>query len=809
MYFSHNIHVCSEGKKIIQFPFNLNDDTADQIVAEMLEEHSRMNLCITDEEADLIGHMIGEEVERSRNEGSEELTAYVNVQRAMGEAAEPTNPAEIHDASPDNGGVMETIVEDIMGDLATNPTNEDELVRTLSERTGDILDVVMSKGDGVLGNCLPARCAPLMPVIHEDGQSEILGQLRSVSQGSASHLTEEANEPVGDNNTSSHNMPSSPAVDIQIPYRSGNLAGSPADVRPIITMYNSPPCTSHFRSLSDKGGLSRWHRAKSEPLEPPDDLSPRVDRVPSRRVSGRPFSDGSVGVKASFRKEFFRQDEEEPDSSVQDKVETGGSGRFSPRSDGQFATSVSLWLLQQKGRIQDSQDHNAKGVMEEAAPPNTEVLARNPMTAISMVLLKPPVANGGLTSINASQKVEKHSEDNLFPASGTGTGIEGKAANLELQQGASNPVVSSTPVPHLPSPDSHVGSPFLKHNHQAMESKAETQGIGNDLPVEQKAIEQNLPRLGSTPGTVTSVPYCQEVPVLGAPNPPLSIGMLERPATPPLIGVGQAHLFDPSTAPVSWASAVVPNFHGIEQQCLVEPAMQGSGIPAQVSAGFSVLSVGANNRTDGIMSTSRTTPVPWTKSSSVLNTMDTTGFTSTDRGIPAAMKSLSLSNSLPLFNTAHTDSLFKGAFADGGFPLKVSTCISPPPVYNGSLSIGTGGGHTRSSSGHSLHDFTGNKHNFAGLTRVASAGDGEGASALIGSSRSSSPSGDASPPALSASGDTSHRASQKVVDKELRQKQAARKMKEMEEQQLEVLSLGYGHGRSMTRSKPLRPTMNS
>lgn len=747
-----------------------------------------MNLCITDEEADLIGHMIGEEVERSRNEGSEELTAYVNVQRALGEAAEPVNPVEIHDASPDDSGVMETIVEDIMGDLATNPTNEDELVRTLSERTGDILDVVMSKGDGVLGNCLPARFAPLMPVIHEDDQSEISRQFVSASQGSVSHPPEEAKEPVGDNNMIYHSQPSSAAVDIQMPTQPGNVAGSPADVRPIVTAYNSPPCTSHFRSLSDKGGLSRWHRAKSEPLEPSDDLSPRVDRVQPRRVGGRPFSDGSVGVKASFRKEFVRLDElEEPDSNVQDRVEAGGSGRFSPRSDGQFATSVSLWLLQQKGRIQDSQDQSTKGDMEEAAPPNTEVLSRSQdgtMTAISMVTLKPPVPNGGLAS-NAVQKVEKQSEGGVLCSADASMETGTNSTGAECLQ--------STTMFHLPSVHLPVGSSSSKNSQQTTTPKSVTEG-SDERSTEEKIIDRNLSCIGAS------------APVLGAPNPPLSIGMLERSATPPLIGVGQAHLFDSSAVPMSWALAVAPNPLGTGQQCPIEQAIQRSGIPAQMSMDFSALNVGSNHRPDGVMIDPRSTPVAWKKSAPVLNEMDTAGCISSDHGIPAAMNTLTVSNSLPLFKTGHTDPFFKGAFADGGFPLKVSTCTSPPPVFNGS--IGTGGGHTRSSSGQSLHDFTGNKHN-AGLTRVASAGDGDGASGLIGSSRSSSPSGDASPPALSSSGDLGARASQKIVNKELRQKQAAQKMKEMEEQQLEVLSLGYGHGRSMTRSKPLRPTMNS
>lgn len=71
-----------ENIQTIQFPFNIKEDTAEQIIREMRDESlNEMDLLITEEEASTIGHLIGEEVKKWRVKDEAQFEAYVNVQR--------------------------------------------------------------------------------------------------------------------------------------------------------------------------------------------------------------------------------------------------------------------------------------------------------------------------------------------------------------------------------------------------------------------------------------------------------------------------------------------------------------------------------------------------------------------------------------------------------------------------------------------------------------------------------------------------------------------------------------------------------
>ncbi|GMH39825.1 hypothetical protein BSKO_07729 [Bryopsis sp. KO-2023] len=873
-------------KKAIQFPFNLNDDTADQIVAEMVEEHSHINLSITEEEADLIGQMIGKEVERSRNEGSEELTAYVSVQRTVGEpadsAVEPSSPV----VNAGNG-VMESIVGELMDDLATNHhSGEDDLVRALSARTGDIL-AVMNKGEGMLGSCMLGRGPPLMPVIHEDTWSAPANS--GSNRGCSGTETTGREQPSGGAEERYSHCVHSEAIDIKSPARDANLV-----VSPLHTASSSPPCVSHARNYSEKGNDHRKQRSKSEPPEP-DESSPKMSR---KTLSGRPSSEGSIGFKASFRKQFSRFEEVDAATSVPEKMlEAFGGERQSPRSDAPFPTSVSLLLLQKKGPLGECQEsgHNTRRMAEVTAPQAME-RSRSPdgrMTAISMLTVKPPAVTASQSPSFGFQMLESRSTPTFVDGMDLGEQSDTPAGE-SLEQRAlshlSESLHSASPNVSPRGSDAGRGSPGLPSatgNGHGEPLYPLARGVSTSLPNESAFTQGPPPPAYSIPSSeldssvqvgrresssslthfeanmLRSVPvsvadyhsengvvpgvrpmldarlFSEEVELdeigdIRTRNPPVSIGMFDRAATPPLIPVGHPHLTcAASTTPPSvgsmarsWASvasgnATLAKHHSFESEKHHQhqhhqhhedfpdsvTTQSRSRSPEEKST--SLLTEELNVKANGFRDISGVHGIR-RRSVSTHEPMDLHDMVSQSKVLPFGGKSVSVGEGFHGIARGHSASLHpKMNGLDFGPPPMTVSSVSPPLVANGGGPL-IFGDRSGSPSGVSLPDLSGNatwpsEGQTASSGRNSADGESRPPPNVVVSSQSSSPSGAASPLALSASGDNvDQKTVQKSVDKEL-----ALKVKEMEAQQLDNFCSGFStRGRSITRSKPLRRPLN-
>lgn len=122
--------------KDIQFPFDIECDTADDIVNEMLAAPIDSDIMITEEEACTIGQMIAREVEKWKVPDEVELKAYVNVTRAY---EGPESVENITVGSFEAREALESKMDDIYQTVATDLT-EDNVFRTLEENGRDMLD---------------------------------------------------------------------------------------------------------------------------------------------------------------------------------------------------------------------------------------------------------------------------------------------------------------------------------------------------------------------------------------------------------------------------------------------------------------------------------------------------------------------------------------------------------------------------------------------------------------------------------------------------------------------------------------------
>lgn len=772
------------GKRIIQFPFNLNDDTADQIVAEMLEEHSQIDLCITKEEAELIGQLISEEVERSRNDGSEELTAYVNVQRAIGEASDVPEPVALCASSPtvDRGGSMENLVKDFIGTFQLDQTNEEEIVRSLSTSTENILDAVMSKGEGMLSGCMIGRSAGYLPIIRESPPGSNAGpQSCQAARKDSRNADAKCYSMIGE-------FPHSEAVDIHssLSSRKRHAHASPHFLK---TSFSSPPCLSHFASHSDKSSISRWHRGKSETPEPPDDYSPKYDRILSGRMSGYQFSDGS-GLKASFRSGVpHAEDLDDFHLRAQDDLDSS-AGKISPRSDGAYTSSVALLLLQQRKCLPEEQEP------EVTTPRFPEMASRSSdgrMTAISMFTLKPQVSNGfnplghlskktdGIldyppTEASQESNTQEPGDDSLFTCGLPSCSSE-EEAKSHVSDGTHEEmdhhgfVLNSSEASARQR--SNDGSP---PKHQSMIGPNE--GASYLSGVEMGCSEYRLADV--------RVPLSQDLPA-GCENSDLHgsgessnssttlpLGLLERPATPPLIGVGRLHLLENTQPSIPWKGG--PTNSMVESRLL--------NLPSQSSPESSIKDTSISNLVDQTVEGPSHIPNLWRHSvaNHESSSVQRDHRDSDAQGV--RVESSTICDHVPLIRTRHSSHISFDAWPqDPLVSSRLPSSISSPSLPNGSIQ---------------------SKPFMRGSDQLLNCQFGEGT--LAGSARSNSPFEDS----FLGLHNPLQKASQKMLDKEKRQRQAEQKRKEMEAKQLENLIVGFGsfRDRSLSRPKPIRPTWN-
>lgn len=126
--------------KTIRFPFDIEDDTAEQIVAEMRAEGAiDLDMMISEEEASTIGHLIALEVERWKLKDEGELMAYVNVTRKQHHDSTQESQQPVDSAGA--RGVLESKMDDMCSKMASD-LDEDNIFRTLHANSRDLMDYV-------------------------------------------------------------------------------------------------------------------------------------------------------------------------------------------------------------------------------------------------------------------------------------------------------------------------------------------------------------------------------------------------------------------------------------------------------------------------------------------------------------------------------------------------------------------------------------------------------------------------------------------------------------------------------------------
>lgn len=141
LYFSLEYQKPGGTIQTIQFPFNIDEDTADQIIREMRDE-SDHEIPITEEEAMTIGQLICEEVDKWRLKDEAQLEAYVNVTRKS--MVDPTQEVEISDQDSDEVRMrLESKVEDLCETMAAGQ-GRTHYFKALDEHSSGIMDCMDS-----------------------------------------------------------------------------------------------------------------------------------------------------------------------------------------------------------------------------------------------------------------------------------------------------------------------------------------------------------------------------------------------------------------------------------------------------------------------------------------------------------------------------------------------------------------------------------------------------------------------------------------------------------------------------------------
>eukprot|EP00210_Caulerpa_lentillifera_P001084 g1045.t1 len=144
----------------IQFPFNIEEDTAEQIIREMRDESSNeINILITEEEASTIGQLIGEEVAKWCVKDEVQLEAYVNVMRRQ-----PTMESTLDTSISEEARLrIESKMED-MCETITAGQGRTHFFKTLDEHSSSIMDCM----DSTLRKPTKLR----LPLVEDEANSE-------------------------------------------------------------------------------------------------------------------------------------------------------------------------------------------------------------------------------------------------------------------------------------------------------------------------------------------------------------------------------------------------------------------------------------------------------------------------------------------------------------------------------------------------------------------------------------------------------------------------------------------------------------
>eukprot|EP00210_Caulerpa_lentillifera_P009072 g8657.t1 len=120
----------------IQFPFNIEEDTAEKIIMEMRDESfNEIDIFLNEQEAAIIGQLIDREVHNWRVKDEGQLEAYVNVTRRH-PIIEPTPEVSISDEARQQ---LELKMEDMCETMAAGQGRA-HYFRTLDEHSSAIMD---------------------------------------------------------------------------------------------------------------------------------------------------------------------------------------------------------------------------------------------------------------------------------------------------------------------------------------------------------------------------------------------------------------------------------------------------------------------------------------------------------------------------------------------------------------------------------------------------------------------------------------------------------------------------------------------